>query len=92
MSDELIGKPIEEIFGSKIKTIDCYVSHHPQSGVTILKVSKIFFENGTWAHLSGHWYGAYLPIDGKLMNHETLIELGRANEAEEDVREILESE
>jgi hypothetical protein len=81
---KFIGKPIEEVLGAKVRTIDVYVS---SLSVPTLKLAKIILEDGRTFHVEGEHDHPYLPIDMKEMNREVIYALTEENDMLEEVKE-----
>jgi len=90
---KLIGVEIEKVLGSRIKTIDVFVSNpFGDSGVPILELSKMILEDGREIYIEGEHDSAYICISEKGIIKEELFKLAEENGLLGDVKQELDVE
>ncbi len=89
---KLLGVAIEDVLGSKIKTIDVSVDCPFDSGAPVLTLFKIILEDGREIFIEGEHDVAYIPISGKGINQEVLLKLAEAGECLDEVKSELDIE
>lgn len=80
---------LEEILGSKVREVDCYVAS-PFDGVPVIRLSKIVLEDGRSFFIEGEHDTPYIPISSKNMDKERIVAAVDRDDDEDYVRSLLE--